>query len=457
MLHSDYPLQALLYCVVLHRFLRWRQPGYDPARHLGGVLYLFVRGMCGPDTPVTDGHPGRGVRLAAAGRAGDRAVGSARRPARRRVTVTASTRRTIRGLAAQRRRRPACCATFNDAGVHRGRRCAGRAAADRAGRESDERVALAVAFVVRAVRGGSVCVDLADVAQQVGDRRSAVAGRRRMAGRGGRKPADRPTRRCCTSTAACSTSTATGSRNAGSPRMCSRWPAAAQVGLGAGHRPALPGQLRRTARGGGGGAVAGADRADRRPGHRQDHHRRAAAGAAGRTGRTRRQAAAADRAGRPDRQGRGPAAGGGAAGGRRTRLRPTATGCPRWRATTLHRLLGSRPDTSSRFRHNRDNRLPHDVIVVDETSMVSLTMMARLLEAVRPDSRLLLVGDPDQLASVEAGAVLADLVDGLTAVHRQPGRPAGHPAPVRRVDRRAGRCDPRRRRRRRPRGARRRW
>jgi exodeoxyribonuclease V beta subunit len=57
MLHSDYPLQALLYSVVLHRFLRWRQPGYDPDRHLGGVLYLFVRGMCGVDTPVVDGHP----------------------------------------------------------------------------------------------------------------------------------------------------------------------------------------------------------------------------------------------------------------------------------------------------------------------------------------------------------------------------------------------------------------
>lgn len=85
------------------------------------------------------------------------------------------------------------------------------------------------------------------------------------------------------------------------------------------------------------------------------------------------------------------------------------------RAMTLHRLLGSRPDTSVRFRHNRGNRLPHDVIVVDETSMVSLTMMARLLEAVRPDTRLILVGDPDQLASVEAGAVLADLVDGLSA------------------------------------------
>jgi exodeoxyribonuclease V beta subunit len=57
MLHSDYPLQALLYCVVLHRFLRWRLPGYDPATHLGGVMYLFVRGMCGADTPVVDGHP----------------------------------------------------------------------------------------------------------------------------------------------------------------------------------------------------------------------------------------------------------------------------------------------------------------------------------------------------------------------------------------------------------------
>jgi exodeoxyribonuclease V beta subunit len=57
MLHSDYPLQALLYCVVLHRFLRWRQPGYSPEQHLGGVLYLFMRGMCGAQTPIVDGHP----------------------------------------------------------------------------------------------------------------------------------------------------------------------------------------------------------------------------------------------------------------------------------------------------------------------------------------------------------------------------------------------------------------
>ncbi|CAM5728734.1 UvrD-helicase domain-containing protein [Mycolicibacterium aubagnense] len=57
MMHSDYPLQALLYSVVLHRFLRWRLPGYAPGRQLGGVAYLFVRGMCGPATPVVDGHP----------------------------------------------------------------------------------------------------------------------------------------------------------------------------------------------------------------------------------------------------------------------------------------------------------------------------------------------------------------------------------------------------------------
>ncbi len=55
--HSDYPLQALLYAAVLHRFLRWRQPGYDPEQHLGGVLYLYLRGMCGPETPLVDGSP----------------------------------------------------------------------------------------------------------------------------------------------------------------------------------------------------------------------------------------------------------------------------------------------------------------------------------------------------------------------------------------------------------------
>ncbi|HEY6886857.1 MAG TPA: exodeoxyribonuclease V subunit alpha [Solirubrobacter sp.] len=79
-------------------------------------------------------------------------------------------------------------------------------------------------------------------------------------------------------------------------------------------------------------------------------------------------------------------------------------------ASTLHRLLGWRPDSHSRFRHNRGNRLPHDVVIVDETSMVSLSLMARLVEAVRPEARLVLVGDPGQLTSIEAGAVLGDIV-----------------------------------------------
>ncbi|SHK29153.1 DNA helicase/exodeoxyribonuclease V, alpha subunit [Pseudonocardia thermophila] len=83
-------------------------------------------------------------------------------------------------------------------------------------------------------------------------------------------------------------------------------------------------------------------------------------------------------------------------------------------ASTLHRLLRWHPALG--FRHHRHHHLPYDVVVVDETSMVSLSMMARLLDAVRPAARLVLVGDPDQLASVEAGAVLGDLA-------RAPGRP----------------------------------
>ncbi|MGH8868431.1 MAG: exodeoxyribonuclease V subunit alpha [Actinomycetes bacterium] len=89
-------------------------------------------------------------------------------------------------------------------------------------------------------------------------------------------------------------------------------------------------------------------------------------------------------------------------------------------ATTLHRLLGWRAEARSRFRHDRTNRLPVEVVVVDESSMVSLTMMARLLEALRPSTRLVLVGDPDQLASIEAGAVLGDLVDRTTLGRRTP-------------------------------------
>ena len=77
-------------------------------------------------------------------------------------------------------------------------------------------------------------------------------------------------------------------------------------------------------------------------------------------------------------------------------------------AQTIHRLLGYIDGVT--FRHNRANPLRHDVVVIDETSMVDLPLMAHLLEALRPETRLVLVGDPFQLASVEAGAVLGDVV-----------------------------------------------
>ncbi|WP_305731437.1 exodeoxyribonuclease V subunit alpha [Trichlorobacter ammonificans] len=97
------------------------------------------------------------------------------------------------------------------------------------------------------------------------------------------------------------------------------------------------------------------------------------------------------------------------------------------RAVTLHRLLGTRPG-SVRFRHCRDNPLPSDVVIVDEASMVSLPLMAKLTAALKPGARLILLGDRDQLASVEAGAVLGDICaggDGSAA--------AGEPSPLART------------------------
>jgi exodeoxyribonuclease V alpha subunit len=76
---------------------------------------------------------------------------------------------------------------------------------------------------------------------------------------------------------------------------------------------------------------------------------------------------------------------------------------------TIHRLLGYRPGSGTRFAHDEKKPLDFDLIIIDEMSMVSMPLMARLLEAVDPRTRLVLVGDPGQLASVENGSILPDL------------------------------------------------
>jgi exodeoxyribonuclease V alpha subunit len=77
-------------------------------------------------------------------------------------------------------------------------------------------------------------------------------------------------------------------------------------------------------------------------------------------------------------------------------------------AKTLHRLLGAQPE-SQQFRYHRDNPLALDILIVDEASMVDLPMMGKLIEALPDSAKLIFLGDKDQLASVEAGAVLGDI------------------------------------------------
>lgn len=89
------------------------------------------------------------------------------------------------------------------------------------------------------------------------------------------------------------------------------------------------------------------------------------------------------------------------------------------KVTTLHRLLGSRPDTR-RFRHNRDNPLLVDILVIDEASMVDLDLMAAVFDALPANAQLILLGDKDQLASVDAGAVLGELCQRAPHGHYQP-------------------------------------
>lgn len=90
---------------------------------------------------------------------------------------------------------------------------------------------------------------------------------------------------------------------------------------------------------------------------------------------------------------------------------------------TLHRLLGWRPDG---FTYHHKKTLPYDLVIVDEASMVDLPMMAQLMEALADNTRLILLGDKDQLASVEAGSVLGDLCDSGVSINEYPAHGMRH-------------------------------
>ena len=173
---AHYGLQALLYTAALHRYLRWRLAGYDPERHLAGVLYLFVRGMTGPDTPTVDGTPcgvfawrPPAALVVALSDVLDAGVERrCRDPRWRRVSgcPDGSPVSALAGdpLDARRAREaPGLLRAFNDIGVlaaadvHVAVRLTGLA------EEADETVALAAALAVRAPRHGHVYVDLAQI------------------------------------------------------------------------------------------------------------------------------------------------------------------------------------------------------------------------------------------------------------------------------------------------------
>ena len=204
MLRAHYVLQALLYSVALHRYLRWRQPGYDPAQHLGPVLYLFVRGMT------------RAARTRAAA-----GVFTWSPPARR---SSSSCRTCWRGGRVIPMRAPGLLRAFCDAGVLVAADVHVALRLERLGGEDRDAVLLAAALAVRGVRSGSVCVDLATAADTVApgeDAEPVELPWPRGLGRAGRhalwSPSG-PTRRggrCGSSTAGC-TWTGTGSRSSSS-------------------------------------------------------------------------------------------------------------------------------------------------------------------------------------------------------------------------------------------------
>ena len=448
MQHAHYPLQAALYAVALHRFLRWRLPGYDPAAHLGGVAYLFLRGHDRrPTSRSSTAQPCGVFAWQPAGDVRHRPVRRAR-PGRAVSAVAADHRVDLHdGRRSHRRRRPAARRS-SDATVLDARRRPHRARPRPPGRRRRRRpCSLAAALAVRAVRLGHVYVDLATVAD---DRRPRRRGGRRRPRRAAlARPGDlarrsspparsprsaptaRPTDRCAWSAPA-STSTATGATSGPSsptcwPRAGGEPPAVDRDALAAGLRPALPAGARTT---------DGADLQRLAAATAVERRFSVVAGGPG-TGKTttvarivallHEQAAALGQP--PPRVALAAPTGKAAArlaeavhaeaGDHRQSTERSAPRCSPPRPRRCTACSAGSPAAAAGSVHDASNQLPHNVVIVDESSMVGLSMMAKLLAAVRPTARLVLVGDPRQLASVEAGAVLGDIVGSRAARHRR--------------------------------------
>ena len=165
MLSSNYVLQATMYQVALHRYLQWRLPGYDPEVHLGGSMYLFVRGMVGADTPVIDGercgvarwHPPASFVVAVSDLFKGGAAMTAVDRVRRRGSQTASAVVSADGLLAE----------FNDAGVLGPLDVLAASTIARILGETDEQVILAAAMAVRGTRVGHVCISLSALREAI--------------------------------------------------------------------------------------------------------------------------------------------------------------------------------------------------------------------------------------------------------------------------------------------------